>query len=812
MQVLIQDLSYAMRTLCKRPSFTAVAVITLALGIGANTAIFSIVSAVLRQPLPYQDPERVAFVLGWDTKRDQVTFSISLADFADYSPSRAFEETAAYRFWSVNLTGVNQAERLQGYRITHNTFSLLGVEPLLGRGLSLEDGLPGAEQVTILSHSLWTRSFGGDAGVLGRVLTLNDRPYSVIGVMPAGFEFPQANFKGDLWVPLTYSPEQARANRGNSGSSVMIARLRQGWPLDRVQSEVDLVSQRLAADHPQLNSGRGVRVLPIHEFMVRSVRPALLAVAAAVGLVLLIACANVASLLLGRALTRRKEIAVRSALGASRGRLVRQLATESALLSLMGGSVGTALAWLGVHMVRLSIPDFLYRVIPSLLDFSIDTEVLIFALTLSLMTGMVFGLAPAVRAARADVQESLKDGSRETGTFGRLRMRRALAVAQVALSMVLLTGSGLMIRTFWNLQNQHPGFAPERVLAFDVSLSQSRYPDFEKRRLFFLEAERRITSLPGVEAVGAVNRLPFSTSNSGTVLEIEGRPQPEAGATSRSDFRVATPGYFEAMHIPLEGGRGFTSQDAPDSPRVVIVNQALVRRHFPVENPLGKRMRLGRPGQNVRWSVIVGVIGDVRHTDLREPPRPEVYVPHAQFPGAQMTVTVSSSRPPESLAAAIRAEMQAFAPDQPLYNLAPLEVMLARSLFALAFPMRLMVVFAGVALTLAAVGLYGVVSYLVGQRPREYGLRMALGARRFDILRLVLQQGLWLVLAGVGLGSAGALAVGRLLSSLLFGVTSGDPLTLAAVAALLVTVALAACLVPACRATRVAPQLALRSN
>ncbi|MEE8586144.1 MAG: FtsX-like permease family protein [Acidobacteriota bacterium] len=476
----------------------------------------------------------------------------------------------------------------------------------------------------------------------------------------------------------------------------------------------------------------------------------------------------------------------------------------------MGGALGAALAWQGVRLIRQSIPDFFARVVPSLLDFSIDGEALLFTLALSLLTGMAFGLAPALRASRTDIQDSLKDGDRQTGASGRLRLRRTLAVAQVALSTVLLVGSGLMIRTFWNLQSQDPGFAPEKVLAFDVSLSQSKYPDLEQRRAFYGEAERRIAGLPGVEAVGAVNRLPFSTSNSGTGFAVEGRPQAAPGEVPFCDFRLATPGYFEAMGIPLERGRGFTPQDGPDAPSAVIVNQALVRLHFPSQDPLGKRIRLGRLGQNAPWSVIVGVAGDVRHNDMRDRPRPEAYLPYAQYPALQMTLAISSAHPPKELAAAVRAEMRAFAPEQPVFNLQPLQAMLSRSLFALSFPMRLTAIFAGVALTLAAVGLYGVISFLVGQRPREYGLRMALGARRSDILRMVMGQGLGLVLGGLALGLAGALAAARLLESLLFGVTPADPLTFAAVAALLAAVALAACFIPARRATCVDPQSALR--
>ena len=680
----------------------------------------------------------------------------------------------------------------------------------MGSGFSLEDGHPGAKPVAILSHSLWQRRFSADTGVVGQVLILDDQPHTVVGIMPAGFEFPQGNFKGDLWVPLAFSPEQQRSNRANSGSVVMVARLQEGFPQQRIQAELDAISLRLERDNPQLNASRGVRVLGVHEFLVRSVRPALLALMGAVGFVLLIACANVASLLLGRAIVRRKEIAIRTALGASRGRLIRQMATESAVLSLMGGVLGTALAWQGVRVLRLSVPDFVVQVMPSLLNFSIDREALLFTLALSLLTGMLFGLAPALRASRADVQDSLKDGGRESRGSGRFHLRRTLAVAQIALSMVLLVGSGLMIRTFLNLQSQDPGFTPETVAAFDVSLSQSNYPNLGPRRVFFREVERRIAAIPGVEAVGAVNRLPFSTSNSGTILQVEGRPQPAPGETFSSDFRVATPGYFKSMGIPFERGRSFTLQDSSSAPPVAIVNQALVRLLFPSENPLGTHIRLGAQGRNNPWSVIVGGAGDVRHHDMRDLTRPEVYLPYAQYPTLQMTLAVSSERPFEALAGEIRAEMQAYAPEQPVFNLEPLEAKLSRSLLALSLPMQLMAVFSGVALTLAAIGLYGVISFLVGQRPREFGLRMALGARRSDILRMVIWQGLGLVLGGVTVGLVGALAVARLMQSLLFGITPADPLTFGSVAALLAAVALVACLIPARRATRVDPQAALR--
>ena len=811
MGTLWQDLRYGARMLTRNPGFTAVAVLTLALGIGANTAIFSVINAILLRPLPYHDPGRVMFVLGWDLRRDAMRFNVSFPDFLDLrEQNQVFDQMAAHRYWSVNLTGLEQPERLQGYRVTTNVFSLLGIEPFLGRTFLPDEGQPGTNRVVVLNHGLWKRRFGSDPEVIGRELTLHGQDYTVIGVMPPKFEYPQLNFKGDLWVPLPFNPGQARANRSSSFGVVAVARLKPGLPVQQAQAEIDTLCRRLEQQYPDTNANLGVRVIPMHEMLVRPFRLALLMLMGAVAFVLLIASANVTNLLLARHVARQKEFAIRAALGAGRLRLIRQLLAESLLLSLLGGGLGVLLALWSVDLMRASIPEFIVRAMPSVLEIGIDKQALAFTLLLSLLTVLVFGLVPAVRASRLDLREALQEGGRSSTDSGRHRLRSLLVVSEVALSLVLLVGAGLMIRSFGNLLKVNPGFDSENVMAMNVSLPRDRYPGPRQITAFFRAVLERIAALPGVQSAGVVNTLPLSTSNATSAFTIEGGPAPAPGEIPRTDFRIITPDYFQAMGIPLMKGRRFTEGDDEAAPDVVIINQALARRYFPDEDPISRRIRFGRPGSQGMWLEIVGIIGDVRHWDLISAPQAEAYVPLQQSPQRNMTVVLRAATDPTGLATAVRSEIQSVDPNQPVFNIKTMEEILARSLLPQTFPMALMAIFAGLALLLAAVGIYGVISYSISRRTHEIGIRMALGAQPRDIFKLVVGQGMVLTLAGVGVGLAASFALTRFLQSLLFGVSATDPATFAGVALLLAAVALLACYLPARRATKVDPMVALR--
>ena len=816
METLFQDLRYAFRMLLKRPGFTAVAVLALALGIGANSAIFSVVNGVVLRRLPYKDPDRLMMV--WSRRpllqalAGSQEFPVSAADFTDWrDQNQVFEQIAAFHSQPFNITGAGEPEFLGGVRASANLFSLLGVEAKLGRTFLAEEDQPGAGRVVLISHGLWERRFGSDPQIIGQKLTLNDEPYTAVGVMPRGFQFPrkgempagyQFPRQADLYTPLAWTPDQI-GNRGRNFLAV-IARLKPEVRVAQASADMDAIAQRLKQQYPQFNSNKEAFIVPLHQQVVGRVRTALLVLLGAVGFVLVIACANVANLLLARAASRQKEIAIRTALGASRSRVVRQLLTESVLLSLAGGTLGLLLSMWGVDLLLAISPANLPRVDA----ISVDGRVLGFTLAVSLLTGIIFGLVPAVQASKPDVNEALKEGGRAS-SVGHNRFRSVLVVSEVALSLVLLIGAGLMIRSFVHLLNSSPGLNPENVLTLDVGLPRTKY-SAPQQVAFFQQVIERLRSLPGVQSAGAVYPLPLSGAEEGMGFGIEGRAALAPGEVYNAGPRWVSPDYFNVMGIPLLRGRELTERDGSDTPRVLVINEAMAARYFPDEDPIGKRVAFDQVNNAPNWREIVGVIGDVKHSALDSDPKPEMYFPFPQFPIFFMTFVVRTSGDPLNLVAAARSEVLAVEKNQPISNVHTMEELLSNSIAQRRFNMLLLSIFAGVALLLATVGIYGVMSYSVAQRTHELGVRMALGAQTSHVLALVVKQGMTLALAGVGIGLAAAFALTRILASLLYGVSATDPLTFSVIALLLASVALLACYLPARRATKVDPIVALR--
>jgi putative ABC transport system permease protein len=808
MGTLIQDLRYGARMLLRSPGFTVVVVLALALGIGANTAIFSVVNAVLLRPLPYDEPEQLVMIWGYSRINDDTRGVLSAPDARDLrDQSQTLEYVAPYQQSGTTLTSGDETERVYGANVPADIFPLLRTKPLLGRTFTREEDVIGGPSVIVISQGLWQRSLGSDPAVIGKEIKLGNKPYTVVGVMPADFRFPIRSERPDFWMPISSSPSFIAAKDARGSRSLrVVARLKPGVTQAQARSELDTIARRMEAQYPDTNTGISFDPTPLHDDVVSDIKPALLVILGAVAFVLLIACANVANLLLARGAARQKEIAIRTALGAGRLRIVRQLLTESVLLSLIGGGLGLLLAMWGVDLLVAASPQDLPRVRESGLDLS----VLGFTAAVSILTGILFGLAPSLKASRLDLNESLKEGSRgSTESLRRNRVRSLLVISEVALSLVLLIGAGLLIRSFVSLLGVSPGFDVPAILTVDIPLSRAKYPSAEQQTAFVKQVVERTREVPGAASVAAVNLLPLSGDSRQSSFNVEGRPPIPPGQEPDAEVSAITPDYFQTMGIPLRKGRDFTERDAKDAPRVVVISEAFARRHFPGEEPLGRRLVFDDDEPPYE---IVGVVGDVRHEGLAREAYPECYFSFFQAPERQVNLIVraASSTKPESLRAAVRHAIRQLDGEQLIWDSKTMEQLLAESVSRRRFNMLLLGIFAALALVLAAVGIYGVMSYSVTQRTHEIGIRIALGAQTRDVLRLVVRQGMMLTLIGVALGLTAAFAVTRVMASLLYGVTPTDALTYGAVAVLLVAVALLACLIPARRAMKVDPMEALR--
>ncbi|HSZ63995.1 MAG TPA: ABC transporter permease [Terriglobales bacterium] len=800
MSGLFQDLRYALRQMAKSPGFTLVAVITLALGIGANTAVFSVVDQVLLHPLPYPDSDRIERVS--ETFEGIPGDDAAPANYLDWvAQNHVFAPMAASRGWQGSLSAGDRPERIRGTMATPSFFTLFGINPILGRGLEESDAQAGNDHVVVLGYGLWQRYFGADRGIVGRNIRLNGEEYSVVGVMPPNYS---PDDYGELWVPSPWSvpthplvpDKDPRAFRDRKYLDVW-ARLKPGVTPQQAQAELDTISRRLEKQYPDSNNKMGVSFLPLREYIVGDIRPVLLILLAAVAVVLLIGCANVANLLLARAAVRAREISIRTTLGASRRRLLRQLLTESVLLALLGGAVALLLAVAAVPaLLALSPPD-----IRQFQQIGINREVLAFSFLASIICGVIFGLMPALQASRSNPTEFLKEGERgSTGNRG--RTRSALVIAEVGLSLVLLVGAGLLVKSFTRLMEVNPGFDPDHLLTFNVALPSST--DAVRQLSFYQQVVQRLQALPGVRAVGAVSRLPMTGGNSSRSFNIPGNEK-----DYNADIRICTADYFHTMGIPLLKGRNFSENDVSGSLKVAVVNEALVRAVFPGQDPIGKQ--LTHYGPDDLTLQIVGVVGNVRHVGLDTAPHSEIYqlLGQAQWPSVYVAMR-SATSDATSLTSLAQSAVWSVNKDVPLANIRTMQELIANSVQRRRFSMLLLTIFAAVAMVLAAIGLYGVMSYSVAQRTKEIGIRMALGARRPDVVALVVKQGMVLVLMGIVAGTVLSLGMTRLIAGMLFGISATDPLTFVGVAMLLGAVAFFANYLPARRGASVDPMVALR--
>jgi predicted permease len=798
------DVRYAARTMRRSPAFTTTAVLTLALGIGANTAMFSVVNTVLLRPLPYPDSDRLVQIWSTNPNTNRWGMWTAYPRFEDWRrQNTVFEEMATTRTWVISIKGGDQPESLFGVITSSQFLQLLHVQPMLGRGFLPEEDQPGHDHVIILSYSLWQRRFGSDRAVIGRTVNVDQENYTVIGVMPSDFRFPPelpASYRVDAWLPP--APDPSRNERG-SNNYYTFARLKPDITLAQAQAEMDAVNHGLAEKY-SADRGLGVQVVGWRRQVGSDVRPALLMLLGAISLVLLIACANVANLLLARGAVRQREVALRQALGAGNARLIRQFLTESMLLAVFGGATGLLLAYEGLELfIRLG-PD-----IPRLYETTIDRHVLIFSAVLTLGTGLIFGIAPALQGSRTDLQDSLKEsGSRLTIGATRARARSALVVAEMALALMLMAGAGLLVRSFVRVQQVDPGFNPKNLLTAFVMLPPSKYPEPRRQALFVHEVIDRITSLPGVECAGAADSAPMLSNDTGPV-SIEGHPVGPDEVEIQAERPKITPDYFRAMGIPLLRGRTFSWADNEGSLSVAIINESAARQYWPNEDAMGKRVKL-EDGSAPFWRQVIGIVGDVRQDGLVKAGRPEVYAPLLQVPVPYLVLTVRTRAEPAALTAAVRHAVMAVDKDQPLFRIQTMQQVVDESVAGRRFQTSLLGSFAMIALGLAAIGIYGLMSYTVNQRRHEIGIRMALGAKRGDVLHLVVRHGMSLAIVGVVLGTVGALLLTRFLSSMLYGVSVNDPTTLLSVATLLIGVAALASYIPARRATRVDPMVALR--
>jgi putative ABC transport system permease protein len=804
MDAFLNDIRYAFRNLIKRPSFTLIAVLTLGLGIGANSAIFSAIHSLLLQPLPFPELERIVAV--WDKmpSRDVQRNEVTMANYLDWrAQNQSFEQLALYRWWNVNLTGIDPPERIQGFLVTANFIDVTGLKPIMGRTFREEENQPGKDAVAIISYSLWQRRFGGDPDIINKTITLNSVQRTVVGVMPEHFNYPKG---GEVYAPIALSPE-LMGNR-TSHSFYVIGRLKPGVSIESSQADIDNITARLEKQYPQANTGWGANVYPIVADTVRKYDTPIWITMGFVGFVLLIACANIANLMLARASGRHKEIALRAALGASRWRIMRQLLTESLTVALIGGVFGVLVGFWWIDALRYSNPGEAAKFAAGWYQLGMNVPVLLFTLTLSIVSGVVFGLVPALQVSKPNLNDALKKGSRQTSA-GSHRLRSSLVVFEVALSLVLLVGAGLAVRSFLTLVKMNPGFDADNLLTANLVLPPAKYREESQREAFYSDLVQRVKSTPGVESAGAVNYLPLAGGNSSDAFLIEGEPEPQPGQEHEGRYRVATPDYFQTMRIPIVKGRGFTAQDKAGAPPVVIVNETMARKHWPGQDAIGKRIRFYGPPERAPWLEIVGVVEDVTH-ELNEPITAEYYLPYAQDSWTAMVLVARTTVEPTSLAGAIRQHVWAIDKDQPVFDVRSMQQVWSLSASLYSFSSVTLGIFAGIALLLASIGIYGVMAFAVSQRTQEIGIRMALGASAPDVLKLVLKHGMKLGLLGIIIGLAGAWALTRFMKTLLVGVEATDLVTFAVVSACLFAAALLACYLPARRATKVDPLIALR--
>ena len=807
MEQLIRDSRFALRTMARKPGFTAVAIIIMALGIGANTAIFSLVRAVLLRPFPFANPDRLVMV--WEDAA-YVGFPKNTpapANYADWkAQNEVFEDMAAVSNRDFNLTGDGEPEKVYAYAVVGSFFPVLGVEPALGRVIDAEDDRPGANKVAVISYSLWQTRYGGDRDLLGRDILLNDEKYSVVGVMPRGFQFLDPDIR--LWVPLGFTPQQL-TNRGGHYLQV-VARMKPGVTIDQANSNIKTIMAQIARDNPDQAGRLDANVVSLSEELTGETRRPLIVLLVAVAFVLLIASANLANLLLSRALGRSKEVAVRTALGATRGRLVRQLITESVLLSLAGGVAGVIVAVGSFAFLRQLIPPGLSLFV----DLRLDSMVLVFTLVLSAITGVVFGLAPALQLSRVDLNEALKQGGGRTSlSAGHRRLQNTMIVGEVALAMVLLVGAGLLIKTFARLRDQYSSLRPESVLSLRTTLPESRYKDSQRRFAFYDQVLERVNAIPAVVAAGYTTSVPLDWKGGTNGISIEGRPA-ERGVHYDANHRQISPDYFKAIGIPLLQGRLFNDGDNAQSLPVAIVNETMAREFWPGEDVIGKRYKPSRPDSPEPWIEIVGVVANIKQMGAEVPVKAEMYMPYRQVGDqpwyAPRDLIVRTSVEPMSLVATVTARVREVDAAQPVSNIRTMKEVLGREFGQRETGTTLLAVFAALAMGLAAIGLYGVMSYFVSQRIPEFGVRMALGAQSRDILWLVLRRGMGLALLGLVIGLGASFALTRLMRSLLFEVSATDPATFGLIALLLAAVAFTASVIPALRATKVDPMVALR--
>jgi putative ABC transport system permease protein len=819
MTTLWQDIRYGARMLLKNPGISIIVVIALALGIGANSAIFSVVNAVLLRPLPYDQSERLVFLNEQSPVLDEM--SISYPNFSDWrAQTQTFENIGVYNTGSYNLTGMGEAERIITGQMSADLFTVLRVKALHGRLFTNDEDKPGGRAVVVLSYPLWQRRFGGQTSILNQAITLNGKSYDVIGIMPESYAYPR---RAEMWVPVGQLSDQTSwKERGNHPGLYGIGRLKPGVTFEQAQADMNTIGANLAKQYPDSNSGTSPRLRPMLEVFVGDVRRALWVIFGAVGFVLLIACANIANLLLARATARKKEMAIRTAVGASRWRLARQLLTESVLLSLIGGTIGLALARWGVDLILYMSPN----AIPRSREIGLDWTVLAFTAGISVLTGLVFGLLPAVQAGDVDVHETLKESGR--GTSSRQWLRSSLVVGEVATTLVLLIAAGLMIRSFYLLQKVNPGFSHEHLTSFSVSLPQKKYSTEEIRASFYNRLLENIRSLPGVESAAAASGLPLGNNGWQTGFRIEGRPDPPPDQVPLMEACRVTPDYFKAMSIPLLKGRVFTESDdrshlagqdlsklneeqrALKGINKIVIDEEFAKRYWPNEDPIGKRLLFGG-ATDPRKVEVIGVVGRVKMDSLNQnSDRVQGYFAYAQLPSNAMTVIIKGASDPNLLINSVRGAVKEIDPDQPIYSVRTMAEIRADSVQTERLNLTLLTLFASIALVLAIVGIYGVMSYSVTQRTHEIGIRMAIGARPRDVFTMILGHGMKLALIGVGIGLLGAFALTRLMASMLFGVAPTDAMTYGSIAALLIAVSLVACYLPGRRATKVEPTISLR--